>query len=72
MYRYSEHVTQLAQDLELPALPAKDPTNDIQSTSLTPTHESIIQTYFKDDLDLYSQIIQPGIVLAPQGLVVNI
>lgn len=70
-YRYSEHIDNLTEDLQLLVKPTKEPSTIVMPVTLTPAHEAIINTHFKADLDLYSNITKPGIILSPQGIVVK-
>lgn len=62
-YKYSDHIDELISDLKLPEQPTKDPSTLIQSITLTPAHEEIINHKFSKDLELFNRIKYPGIIL---------
>jgi len=63
-YKYPDHIYELTTDLELAIPPTKEPSLIKNHITLTAKQETIIQNFYKEDLELYSNITQPGIIFS--------
>jgi hypothetical protein len=63
-YKYPDHIYELTTDLELAVPPTKEPSLIKNHITLTAKQETIIQNFYKEDLELYSNITQPGIIFS--------